>query len=437
MKLFLKIIFGIVTVSACLLIFRLYVVLSLESNCKKFPCYVYCGTDLDNANDPYFYVGEDSIGDPELHEATGQEALSMAQEINSFDAFIMNHYQIGWGSTCQLKQTREAYNRTSGGTELDAFELTRKVETDQQVTYEKGYVINDEKGTTPIKRFEELNDLKLYRKHCGDYVDDRRECLFTFFIALFCVPLLILFWKKLNNYETFKIDWLLFRPKWLDTNSNLRMRRILSVFFNFLTFSLLLILFAYTVYFIFSFPGIIDFNRDGGVSPFVIFICGVIIYWLAWGIISIIHWIFAPSDYTETLKLAEQGVAAAENKIGDMYYSGEGIIQDYGEAMKWYRKAANQGNAEGEYNIGILYWNGYSVPEDYDEAMKWFKKAAKQGNLDAEYCIGVMYESGQGVPQDNNEAIRWYKKAAEEGQIDAIKALKALERLATDLNENL
>jgi TPR repeat protein len=29
-----------------------------------------------------------------------------------------------------------------------------------------------------------------------------------------------------------------------------------------------------------------------------------------------------------------------------MYANGEGVPQDYAEAVKWYRKAAEQGNAE-------------------------------------------------------------------------------------------
>lgn len=40
---------------------------------------------------------------------------------------------------------------------------------------------------------------------------------------------------------------------------------------------------------------------------------------------------------------AEQGLAEAQNKLGDCYYNGEGLAQDYIEAVKWYRKAAEQG----------------------------------------------------------------------------------------------
>jgi hypothetical protein len=34
-----------------------------------------------------------------------------------------------------------------------------------------------------------------------------------------------------------------------------------------------------------------------------------------------------------------------------MYHDGEGVLQDYAEAMKWFRKAADQGDAEAQYAL--------------------------------------------------------------------------------------
>ena len=44
--------------------------------------------------------------------------------------------------------------------------------------------------------------------------------------------------------------------------------------------------------------------------------------------------------------------------------------------------------------------NGQGVPQDYAEAVTWYRKAAEQGDADAQYNLGVMYAKGQGVPQD-------------------------------------
>ena len=44
---------------------------------------------------------------------------------------------------------------------------------------------------------------------------------------------------------------------------------------------------------------------------------------------------------------AEQGDAEAQLNLGNGYYHGEGVPQDYAEAAKWNRLAAEQGHAEG------------------------------------------------------------------------------------------
>ena len=62
-----------------------------------------------------------------------------------------------------------------------------------------------------------------------------------------------------------------------------------------------------------------------------------------------------------------------------MYDNGEGVPQDYKEAIKWYRLAAEQGNANAQYNLGLMYDNGEGVPQDYKEAVKWYRLAAEQG----------------------------------------------------------
>ena len=55
-----------------------------------------------------------------------------------------------------------------------------------------------------------------------------------------------------------------------------------------------------------------------------------------------------------------------------MYDNGEGVPQDYKEAVKWYRLSAEQGDASAQYNLGLMYSNGQGVPQDYVSAHMWF-----------------------------------------------------------------
>jgi hypothetical protein len=73
--------------------------------------------------------------------------------------------------------------------------------------------------------------------------------------------------------------------------------------------------------------------------------------------------------------LAEQGLPEAQFNLGLMYEMGQGVPQNYAEAVKWYRKAAEQGFAEAQYNLGKMYYTGQGVPKDYVLAHMWFNLA--------------------------------------------------------------
>jgi len=82
---------------------------------------------------------------------------------------------------------------------------------------------------------------------------------------------------------------------------------------------------------------------------------------------------YISGDFATALKewkpLAEQGDAAAQYNLGQMYRFGKGVIQDYAEAVKWYRKAAEQGYALAQNNLGYMYANGEGVTQDYATAV--------------------------------------------------------------------
>ena len=88
---------------------------------------------------------------------------------------------------------------------------------------------------------------------------------------------------------------------------------------------------------------------------------------------------------------------------------------DYVRALKWYRKLAAQGDAWGQNRLGHMYENGRGVSRDYAEAVKWYRKSAAQGNAVGQANLGYMYENGRGVSQDRAEAVKWYQRSAEQG----------------------
>jgi clan AA aspartic protease (TIGR02281 family) len=101
-----------------------------------------------------------------------------------------------------------------------------------------------------------------------------------------------------------------------------------------------------------------------------------------------------------------------------MYANGKGVMQDYNQALYWYRKAAAQKHAMAQFHLGHMYAQGYGVPQDSNQALQWYRKAAEQ-DAEIQNLLGWMYERGQHVPQNDAEAVRWYRRAAEQGDAAA------------------
>ena len=115
-------------------------------------------------------------------------------------------------------------------------------------------------------------------------------------------------------------------------------------------------------------------------------------------------------EFTTALQLftdlANRGMAEAQINLGMMFESGQGVLQNFDEAIKWYQLAASQGLIKAQEKLNLLV----------------SKAAAAQVN----FGLGVAFENGQGVPQDIMEAIRWYQLAADQGLIKAQEKLNLL-----------
>jgi TPR repeat protein len=139
-------------------------------------------------------------------------------------------------------------------------------------------------------------------------------------------------------------------------------------------------------------------------------------------------WGFDGVDVASIKKMAAEGNADAQSKLGVLYSSGVGMKMDKKEAVKWYRKSAAQGNPVGEWNLAFMYVRGEGVEADFTEARKLFHKAAENGFANAQYDLGMMLLQGLGGKQDQAEAENWFRVAAGQGYREAEKILKELHR---------
>lgn len=114
-------------------------------------------------------------------------------------------------------------------------------------------------------------------------------------------------------------------------------------------------------------------------------------------------------------------------------------LKNYGHAVLWYRKVIDalerqpvdsadmfENGSAAKCNLADKYEHGQGVPQDYQQALYWYRQSAAQNNCVAQYSLGNMYLSGLGVPRDVETARQWLRKSAAQGYQDAQKVLDEL-----------
>ena len=122
-------------------------------------------------------------------------------------------------------------------------------------------------------------------------------------------------------------------------------------------------------------------------------------------------------DYTAAVpvfrRLAEQGYAPAQARLGYMLLKGIGVPQNPAEAVRWLAEADRQGEIAGSFNLGIAYWLGVGVKADAQEALALFRKAYDGGIVRAAFLIGAVYDLAPPPVRDDAAALTWLSRAAD------------------------
>jgi TPR repeat protein len=122
---------------------------------------------------------------------------------------------------------------------------------------------------------------------------------------------------------------------------------------------------------------------------------------------------------------ADHGDLEALHHLGGMFYEGEGVPLDHGEALKWFISAADKGYVYSQITAGNMFYFGKGTEVDYEDALKWYLRAAEQGNASAQNKVGVIYADGVGsILTDLLEAEKWFKRAAAQGNEPAADNLR-------------
>ncbi len=144
-------------------------------------------------------------------------------------------------------------------------------------------------------------------------------------------------------------------------------------------------------------------------------------------VISAIQEPVQDTDVNHTLNQANAGASTAQYEMGLRYANGEGVPQNYQDAMTWFAKASDAGNAKAQWKLALGYLEGIGVPRDERQAIVWLKRAANNGDTRAQRALSEMYLSGREVPRDYVRAYTWANIATElegndKGQLQTIRS---------------
>ena len=123
-------------------------------------------------------------------------------------------------------------------------------------------------------------------------------------------------------------------------------------------------------------------------------------------------------------KAAEMGDSFYQYELATHYENGElGFEKNSSKALELYKASAEQNYFDSQVRLAETYYFGEITLNNYEEAMKWYKMLAERprgGSWDkntdivrANHMVGRSYDK----LGDFQEAIKWYKKAIEKATI--------------------
>ena len=108
-----------------------------------------------------------------------------------------------------------------------------------------------------------------------------------------------------------------------------------------------------------------------------------------------------------------------------MYLQGEGVTKDYKKAYNLYVLAEKKGSVYATGRIGEMYYYGYYVKQNFDKAFQYLSKAASffEGT-NAMRLLAACYRYGNGTKPDQKKEEYWMKTAAAMGDEKARHTMK-------------
>lgn len=103
--------------------------------------------------------------------------------------------------------------------------------------------------------------------------------------------------------------------------------------------------------------------------------------------------------------------------------------------VKWLKRAADSGEVEAQNYLGNLYFNGDKVYQNYEQAFYYLIRSAEHRNAEAQLRVGLMYQLGLGTKIDLAKARKWFELSHKAGNAIAGENLAGILLLSEKTDE--
>jgi TPR repeat protein len=124
---------------------------------------------------------------------------------------------------------------------------------------------------------------------------------------------------------------------------------------------------------------------------------------------NVSHESYIDTDLKDLKRIAAQGKPDAEYALAKRYATGDGLRQDYHEAMSWFLAAAEQGNVKAQAKASAFFLAGRGRQQDYSKAYYWGLLAQAGGDRDAKLFVAQSagYLSPAQINAEHMQAENW------------------------------
>ena len=126
------------------------------------------------------------------------------------------------------------------------------------------------------------------------------------------------------------------------------------------------------------------------------------------------------------------------NNLGAMYYSGNGLEQDYEKAAELYEMASDAGSHQATVNLGYIWEYGRCGEQSLEKAFGCYSYAAVLGDsIEAKYKLGDLYNKGVFGEKNIKKAFFLWAEAFNSTDNNAERSQPALRMANVIIDEKL